>query len=130
MRLTEKKYLNILRREERFNPIYYYCDIIYIFKKRIMANIRELKKDIDYLVYEVISDCFTAMSVQPENKSDELAEVVGDAVVLRNELFSRTRLPGGKDSKKEVKDHYKKLRTDLIEGVDKLFERLSKVAKK
>ena len=95
-----------------------------------MANIRELKKDIDYLVYEVISDCFTAMSVQPENRSDELAKVVGDAVVLRNELFSRTRHPGGKDSKKVVKDHYKKLRTDLIEGVDKLFERISKVAKK
>ncbi len=95
-----------------------------------MANIRELKKDIDYLVYEVISDCFTAMSVQPENRSKKLAEIAGDAVVLRNELFSRARQPGGKDSKKEVKDHYKKLRTDLIEGVDKLFERISKIVKK
>ena len=95
-----------------------------------MASIKDLKKDIDYLVYEVISDCFTVMSVQPIDKSEELAEVVGDAVKLRNELFSRVKHPGGKEDPKMMKEYYKKVRVDLVEGVDKLFERLSKITSK
>ncbi|MEE4114717.1 MAG: hypothetical protein V2I37_01035 [Marinilabiliaceae bacterium] len=95
-----------------------------------MASIKDLKKDIDYLIYEVISDCFTVMSVQAGEKSDEVAEIVSDAVKLRNDLFSRVKHPGGKEDPKIMKDFYRKLRFDLIEGVDSLFERLSKLTKK
>jgi len=95
-----------------------------------MASIKDLKKDIDYLVYEVISDCFTVMSVQPGDKSDDLAEVVGDAVKLRNELFSRVKHPGGKENPEITKEYYKRIKVDLVEGIDKLFERLSKITKK
>lgn len=95
-----------------------------------MASIKNLKKDIDYLVYEVISDCFTVMTVQPHDKSDELAELVGDAVKLRNELFSRVKHPGGKDNPAITSEYYKKIKIDLVEGIDKLFERLSTITKK
>ncbi len=95
-----------------------------------MASIRDLKKDIDYLVFELISDCFTVMSVQPLDKSEELAEVVGDAVKLRNELFSRIKHPGGKKNHELTKAYYKKIKIDLVEGIDKLFERLSEITKK
>lgn len=95
-----------------------------------MASVRNLKKDIDYLVFEVISDCFTVMSVQPLDKSDELAEVVADAVKMRNELFSRIKHPGGKKNPELTKAYYKKIKLDLMEGIDVLFERLSKIAKK
>ena len=61
-----------------------------------MANKRSLKKDIDYLVYEVVSDCFTVMSVKPADKGEELAEVISDAVILRNELIARVNHPDGK----------------------------------
>ena len=93
-----------------------------------MASIRDLKKDIDYLVYELISDCFTAMAVQPGDKSDDLAEIVGEAVKLRNDLFSRVKHPGGKEDPKLMKQYYTKVRVDLLEGMDKLFEQLSKIA--
>ena len=33
-----------------------------------MASVRELKKDIDYLVYEVISDCFVFSGLHPDNQ--------------------------------------------------------------
>lgn len=95
-----------------------------------MASVRNLKKDIDYLVFEVISDCFTVMSVQPLDKSDELAEVVADAVKMRNELFSRIKHPGGNKNPELTKAYYKKIKLDLLEGIDALFERLSKIAKK
>lgn len=94
-----------------------------------MANKRNLKKDIDYLVYEVVSDCFTVMSVQSEEKGEQLAEVIADAVKLRNDLFARVNHTDGKENGKIVKKYFAKVRMDLIEGIDKLFERVSAIAK-
>lgn len=93
-----------------------------------MANIRDLKKDIDYLVYQVISDCFSAMNVtKDESTSDRLAEIVSDAVKLRNRLFSRINFKGDKDKPENPKEYYRNLRKDLVKGIDGLFERLGKV---
>ena len=95
-----------------------------------MANRRDLKKDIDYLIYEVVSDCFTLMSVKQDDNGEEITAIVGDAVNLRNELFARVNNPDGKDNPSIVKAHYSKIRKDLIEGIDKLFGRLSAIAGK
>jgi len=95
-----------------------------------MASVRELKKDIDYLIYEVISDCFVFSGLHPENKSDELSAVISDAVEFRNDLIARVNNPDGKDNPKIIKTYYKTLQKDLLTGVDKLFNRLSELSKK
>ena len=95
-----------------------------------MASIRELKKDIDYLVFEVISDCFVYSNVHPDNKTDELTAVISDAVEFRNDLIARVNNPDGKDNPKIVKAYYKAVQKDLLSGVDKLFERLSSISAK
>jgi hypothetical protein len=88
-----------------------------------MASIRELKKDIDYLTFEVISDCFVYSGVHPDNQSDELSAIISDAVNFRNDLIARVNNPDGKDNPKIVEK-------DLLIGVDKLFDRLSSLSKK
>jgi hypothetical protein len=95
-----------------------------------MASIRELKKDIDYLTFEVISDCFVYSGVHPENESDELSTLISDAVNFRNDLIARVNNPDVKDNPKIVKAYYKAVEKDLITGVDKLFSRLSSLSKK
>lgn len=95
-----------------------------------MASIRELKKDIDYLIYEVISDCFVFSGLHPENKSDELSAVISDAVDLRNDLIARVNNPDRKDNPKMLRTYYKTLQKDLLNGVDSLFNRLSELSKK
>ena len=90
-----------------------------------MASIRELKKDIDYMIFEVISDCFVYSNVHPENNSDVLSAIISDSVAFRNDLIARVNHPDGKDNPKVVKAYYKSVEKDLITGVDKLFERLS-----
>jgi hypothetical protein len=95
-----------------------------------MANRRDLKKDIDYLVYEVVSDCFTLMTVKQEENSEEITGIVAEAVNLRNELFARVNNPDGKDNRVIVKSHFTKIRKDLVEGIDKLFEKISVIASK
>jgi len=94
-----------------------------------MANKRDLKKDIDYLVYEVVSDCFTVMTVKSDEKADKITEVVSDAVKLRNDLFARVNHPDGKKNPGMVKSYYTSIRLDLIKGIDSLFERISEIAK-
>lgn len=95
-----------------------------------MASIRELKKDIDFLVFEVISDCFAYSSIHPDNKSDELSAIISDAVNFRNDLIARVNNPDGKDNPKILKAYYKTLEKDLLTGVDKLFDRLSALSTK
>jgi hypothetical protein len=95
-----------------------------------MASVRELKKDIDYLIFEVISDCFVYSNIHPENKTDDLSVLISDAVEFRNDLIARVNNPDGKDNPKIVKTYYKTVGKDLLTGVDKLFERLSALSSK
>ena len=95
-----------------------------------MASVRELKKDIDYLVYEVISDCFVFSGLHPDIRSDEVTAIISDAVNFRNDLIARVNNPDGKDNPKIVKAYYKSVEKDLLTGVDKLFSRLSSMTKK
>ena len=95
-----------------------------------MSSVRNLKKDIDYLVFEVISDCFVFQSIHPDHKTDELSEIMSDAVNLRNDLIARVNNPDGKDNPKIVKSYYKAVSKDLLTGVDNLFTRLSTLTKK
>lgn len=94
-----------------------------------MANKRNLKKDIDYLVYEVVSDCFTVLSVNPGGREDEITMIISDAVKLRNDLFARVNHPDGKENPKLVRSYFNSIRKELIKGIDELFERISVVAK-
>jgi hypothetical protein len=95
-----------------------------------MASIKVLKKDIDYLIFEVISDCFVYAGLHPDNKTDEVSGIISGAVTLRNDLIARVNNPEGKDDPKVLKAHYKAVNTDLVAGVDKLFDQLSSLSKK
>jgi hypothetical protein len=90
-----------------------------------MSSVRKLKKDIDYLIFEVISDCFNFGSLHPEEKAEEVTDIISDAVVLRNDLIRRVNNPERYEDHKVVKSHFKTVEKDLIVGADKLFGRLS-----
>ncbi len=89
-----------------------------------MANLRVIKKDIDFLVSEVISDCWIFLYVNTEKSAEDVVEIINDAVELRNNLFTRVNTP----DKSNIKAHYKAINKDLLSGVDQLFLRISKLA--
>lgn len=94
-----------------------------------MASIRELKKDIDYLIFEVISDCFVYAGFHSD-KGESVNEIVTSAVDLRNDLVERVNNPEGKGEPKVMRAHFQKIQKDLVEGADKLFDRLSSLSEK
>jgi hypothetical protein len=86
-----------------------------------MANLRLIKKDIDYLVSEVISDCWTFLYVNQGKNTQEAVDVINEAVELRNSLYERVNHP----DKENMKAHYKAINKDLLTGVDSLFNKIS-----
>jgi hypothetical protein len=95
-----------------------------------MASIRELKKDIDYLVFEVVSDCLIYANLHSDDNSQRISEIIEDAIDLRNDLIYRVNRPDDKDNPKVIKLHYKTIRKDLYTGVDKMFGNLSSLSKR
>ena len=93
-----------------------------------MASIRSIKKDIDYLVSEVVSDGYLTIWFHPEKKNEAL-KVMEEAVALRNDLVARANNPVEKNNPHLVKRHYDQLRRDLLGGVDDLFKKVSEICK-
>jgi len=92
-----------------------------------MANKREIKKDIDYLIFEVVSDCYTFKYLFPDKDQKDIDNIIEEAVIARNELIMRVNHPDGKNDKKLVKEHFKKINVDLLTKVDNYFDRLNKM---
>ncbi|HBF87573.1 MAG TPA: hypothetical protein DDX39_02935 [Bacteroidales bacterium] len=95
-----------------------------------MANIRNLKKDINYLTSELVSDCYLYMYFHKDKNHDEVVGIISEAVELRNNLMHKTNHPENKDDKKLLKSHFNNLYDEMLESVDVLFNQLSELTKK
>lgn len=100
------------------------------FKNTIhMANLRVLKKDIDYLAMEVISDCWAFMFLNPDKKHEECNSIIDDTISFRNELFMKANHPVRDEKTGKSGAYYRNLRKELFEGIDRLFVRISDLNK-
>lgn len=91
-----------------------------------MASLRTIKKDVDYLVDEVMGDCYMSLYFnRKNNKQAEIVSIMEAAADLRNDLFQKINNPAEKHNKRLVKKHYAQVRQELLDGVDSLFEKLS-----
>lgn len=89
-------------------------------------NLRDIKKDIEYLVGEFIDDCSLFIAFNPNCQEDELAKLIDEAVDLYNNLKDKAnaKVEGNK------KVYYNGIRQELVEGLDALCEKLSKTIAK
>ena len=88
-------------------------------------NLRVFKKDIEYFVAEFIDDCTLFVAINPHKDTDEIANIIDEAVELYNSLKYRANHPEG--SKKAF---YKALTKEMFEKLDELCEKLSAVVSK
>jgi hypothetical protein len=95
-----------------------------------MANKREIKKDVDFLVSEVISDCYTYLMIHGEKNRDKVIEIIGSIVETRNELIARVNNHDKSFDSKQIRAHYKAINADLLAAIDGSFSKLSKLSAK
>lgn len=91
-----------------------------------MANLRQLKKEIDYILEEVVFDCDMAMCFQP-SKEKEIFEVMQEAVAVRNNLYAKAMNPAEPYNRSLVRKHYAALRAEMNDAFGALFEKLSAI---
>lgn len=91
-----------------------------------MANLRDLKKEIDYRLEEIVFDCDMAICFQP-SKEKEIFELMQQAVEVRNGLYTKANNPAEPHNRSLVRRHYAALRREIAESFEKLFARLSEV---
>ena len=89
-----------------------------------MANLRFLKKEIDYRLEELAFDCHMAIFVQP-NKEEQIVELMSKGVELRNALYHKANNPAEPKNRSLTRKHYAALRRDMAESFAALFADLS-----
>ncbi len=91
-----------------------------------MANLRNLKKEIDYRLEEVIFDCDMAICFQP-SKAEQVFALIEEAVEIRNALYAKASNPAEPHNKSLVKKHFAALRRDMLNSFETILEKLSAV---
>lgn len=92
-----------------------------------MATIRKTKKEIAYLVNEVISNSYMALYFQGESAKEPLLGVINKAVELHNEMISRVNHPVEKHNPSLVKKHYRAIENETMTRIDELFFEISSI---
>jgi hypothetical protein len=92
-----------------------------------MASLRGIKKDIDYLVGEVVSDCYTYLYLNGDKNRDKVVEIIEGVVAKRNDFIRRVNNPAKGADRKQTRKHYKQIYSDLLGSVDESFSQLSQL---
>jgi hypothetical protein len=83
-----------------------------------MASIRNLKKDLNYLAYELLTEAFAYKHFHPELDEKKLNEAISNMVKLRNELLQRINHQEAFESPAEQKQHFRKIHEDMVKLVE------------
>ena len=83
-------------------------------------NLRDIKKDIEYVIGAFVDDCALFLSVHPGKNADEVANLIDGAVDLFNELRDKLGKPEG-----NKKAYYDGIRKELLEKTDALYGKSS-----
>ena len=89
---------------------------------------RDLKKDIDYLVAEVIDDCYMTLMLHGDKHRDEVTQLMESVVDKRNDLVARVGQRHKDADSKAIKAHFASIRNDLRTTVEGAFEQLGKMS--
>ncbi|MCB9000038.1 MAG: hypothetical protein H6540_08245 [Bacteroidales bacterium] len=79
-----------------------------------MASIRTLKKDLNYIAYELLTEAFAYKHFHPEMEEKKFDEAIRNMVKLRNEILARINKPGKFDDPAKQKEHFRKIHEDMI----------------
>ncbi|MCR5561319.1 MAG: hypothetical protein K6F58_05830 [Bacteroidales bacterium] len=87
-------------------------------------NLRDIKKDIDYVLSAFVEDCATCVAVNPKANDEAIAALMEEAVNLYNELRDKAATRKVEGTKKAF---FNALRKEVLERTDALYSKLSEV---
>ncbi|MBT3244580.1 MAG: hypothetical protein HN352_15640 [Bacteroidetes bacterium] len=91
-----------------------------------MASRKDLKKDIDYLVFEIIADCYGCIYENPEMDLSGFEEIINDSIHLKESLIVRINQYDPEENGNSRK-YFKSIRIDLVKGLKAGYEKLNSI---
>ncbi len=91
-----------------------------------MSSIRKLKKDINFLASELITQAYLNNSFFKRLKDDDYKKLVEEVLKYRSELISRSKYRNENKDPKLIRTYYKQLRLDMIEAYNTLIDEINK----
>ena len=88
-------------------------------------NLRDIKKDIDYVLSAFIEDCSLVAAVNAKVTEEKASALLDKAIDLYNELRDKAAHADG-----PAREYYNALRKEVLEKTDALYEELSAAVKK
>lgn len=91
-----------------------------------MASKKTLKKDINFLVDEVVGTCLMRQEMHPNDKKEqeEMDEKIKDMLHFHEEMITKVNKPEIKENSKTLKSYYRDLYEELLDKVNGVFDEL------
>ncbi|MCQ2183406.1 MAG: hypothetical protein MJY89_08420 [Bacteroidales bacterium] len=88
-------------------------------------NLRDIKKDIEYVLSAFVEDCSVVAAVNPKASDEKVGALMEEAIELYNELRDKVsaKFEGSK------KAYYNELRKEILTKTDALYQKLSDAVK-
>jgi len=90
-----------------------------------MANRRDIKKDINNVLGDVLEECYSEMLNNPDKNENEINAIIDEAVDLANDLMFRVNNAHDITKGKSVKTHFSKISEDLEDKAIGFIEKLN-----
>ena len=91
-----------------------------------MASKKDLKKDIDYLITDIIFDCYDCMEDHPERDFSSYEEVINEIMVVKEELLERINHFDSAVHGKSTQ-YFQLIKKDLITSITAAYDKLTKL---
>jgi methyltransferase-like protein len=102
--------------------------VLQILNFIVMASRKALKKDINYLYADLLTECFKLSAICSEDKQEKIEVLFSKIIYSCNDFIIRAGKPDGKNNRQLVKAYYRKLGQDLLNDVLEISKDLEDIA--
>jgi hypothetical protein len=96
-------------------------------KNNLMASRRKLKKTIQYVCTELITDIYFRLLINPKAQDQAAESLVLNINLMANDFCLRANRPTGSDNRKLVKTYYRSLYNSWNEKVSQVISEIEKL---
>lgn len=89
-----------------------------------MPNIRDLKKDVKFMVKHFLDECYTQLAFSPHLNQENVFDIISDVMELEKEVISKLAFKSRERGDKTSVD-YQAIANDFYNRIVELTERLN-----
>jgi hypothetical protein len=92
-----------------------------------MTTRRRLKKEIDYVISDLVLDCMTYTHLYNKPNDENALKIIQDTMEMRNRLRDEVNHPEQKDNAMTTKSYYNNIAKTLLAEVNNGYSQLGKL---